>query len=156
MLVTALPAPREGLGILIISDSAARVLAAQHAYGPDVLVIGLGYVGLPLAAEATRCGLTVTGYDPSGAVVSGLNAGRSHIPDVSSDDVAVMLTNKFQARADEVVRPLLERGSGLKAGRDFALAFSLQAHTAHDPEDIGRHARLLLDTRGVTAGGGRL
>jgi nucleotide sugar dehydrogenase len=145
-------------------------------------VIGLGYVGLPLAAEATRCGLIVTGYDPSDAVVSSLNAGRSHIADVPGDEVEAMLKSSFRATSDEasigspstivicvptpltaengpdltavksatemsarqlrpgslvvlesttypgttdeVVRPLLERESGLKAGQDFALAFS--------------------------------
>ena len=35
---------------------------------PEVLVIGLGYVGLPLAAEASRAGLTVTGFDTNRAV----------------------------------------------------------------------------------------
>ena len=64
-------------------------------------MLGLGYVGLPLAAEATRCGLTVTGYDPDRAVVRDLNAGRSHLPHVSSADVAAMVRGRFQATADE-------------------------------------------------------
>ena len=42
----------------------------------DVLVIGLGYVGLPLAVEAARAGFRVTGYDTSAAIAAGLNAGR--------------------------------------------------------------------------------
>jgi UDP-N-acetyl-D-mannosaminuronate dehydrogenase len=41
-------------------------------------VIGLGYVGLPLAVEASRAGLTVTGFDTNRAVINGLNSARSH------------------------------------------------------------------------------
>ena len=145
-------------------------------------MVGLGYVGLPLVVEAVRSGLSVVGCDISPAVVSGLNAGRSHISDVSSDEVAAMLARGFRATTDEitigipgtivicvptplatdggpdlaavrsaaemsarllrpgslvvlesttypgttdeVVRPLLEKLSGLSAGLDFALAFS--------------------------------
>jgi UDP-N-acetyl-D-glucosamine dehydrogenase len=169
-------------GILASHVNPATTGLTYHGQGPDVLVIGLGYVGLPLAAEATRCGLTVTGYDPDEGVVSNLNAGRSHIADVSSDAIVAMLANKFRATADEaatgspgtivicvptpltadngpdltavksaaemsarrlrpgalvvlestsypgttdeVVRPLLEQESGLRAGTDFSLAYS--------------------------------
>src|SRR5690606_31131372 len=45
-------------------------------------IIGLGYVGLPLAIELARAGFPVLGYDVSQRVVDGLNAGRSHIKDV--------------------------------------------------------------------------
>ena len=48
-------------------------------------VLGLGYVGLPLAVEAARAGYRVVGFDISEAVVSGLNHGDSHIGDVSSE-----------------------------------------------------------------------
>jgi UDP-N-acetyl-D-glucosamine dehydrogenase len=167
---------------LISCDGPVRVLASAPAQGPDVLVIGLGYVGLPLAAEATRCGLAVAGYDSNDAIVTGLNAGRSHIADVSCGEVEAMLAARFQATTDEttigspatmiicvptpltadngpdltavksaaqmaarqlqpgalvvlesttypgttdeVVRPLLEQESGLRAGQDFSLAFS--------------------------------
>lgn len=51
-------------------------------------VIGLGYVGLPLAVEMTRSGYRVLGYDVSAQVVAGVNAGRSHIGDVRSEDLA--------------------------------------------------------------------
>ncbi len=37
----------------------------------DLLVIGLGYVGLPLAIQAVRSGLRVTGYDTSERIVAG-------------------------------------------------------------------------------------
>ncbi len=48
-------------------------------------VIGLGYVGLPLAIELARAGFRTLGFDVSERVVSAVNAGRSHIQDVSSE-----------------------------------------------------------------------
>ena len=150
--------------------------------GQDVLVIGLGYVGLPLAIAAARAGFRVTGLDLNAEKVAGLMAGRSHVDDLTDDDVAEMLSRGFRATADEadagpqdvivicvptplseadgpdlsavraatatagrllkagtlvslesttypgtteeVVRPLLEKTSGLTAGLDFSLAFS--------------------------------
>jgi UDP-N-acetyl-D-glucosamine dehydrogenase len=148
----------------------------------NVLVIGLGYVGLPLAIQAARSGFAVTGLDTSAKIVAGLLAGRSHVDDVTDGEIAEMLSGGFRATADEttleaqdvivicvptplseadgpdlsavraatqtagrllkagtfvslesttypgtteeVVRPLLEKASGLTAGIDFALAFS--------------------------------
>jgi UDP-N-acetyl-D-glucosamine dehydrogenase len=82
---------------LISHVSPASVSASSHTQGLNVLVIGHGYVGLPLAADATRSGLTVVGYDISPAVVSGLNSGWSHIADVSSAEVAAMQARGFRA-----------------------------------------------------------
>ena len=143
--------------------------------------MGLGYVGMPVAHEAVRAGLAVTGFDTSQVVVDGLNAGLSHIDDLTDEDVQCMLGNGFRAFTDpaclsdatvvvicvptpldkdlgpnleaveiagrsaannaragqlivlestsypgtteEVLQPILE-SSGLKAGEDFALAYS--------------------------------
>jgi len=63
-------------------------------------VIGLGYVGLPVAFEACRAGLTVTGFDISSDVVERLNAGQSHIDDLSDGDVAAMRECGFVATGD--------------------------------------------------------
>ena len=148
----------------------------------NVVIIGLGYVGLPLAAEAVRAGLNVTGFDVKQAAVDSLNAGRSHVDDLTDADIAAMAANGFRATTDpaaipgadtiiicvptplsesdgpdltavkaaaemagkllrhgtlvvlesttypgttdEVVRPILEKASGLTAGLDFHLAFS--------------------------------
>ena len=148
----------------------------------DVLVIGLGYVGLPLAHEACKAGLKVVGFDLATTVITNLNSGRSHVDTVSDTDVAEMVTAGFRATdleaqtghpetiiicvptplspdgipdlkavrgaaklagrilspgmlvvlestsypgtTDEVVRPLLEKISGLNAGTDFSLVFS--------------------------------
>ncbi|NJP50315.1 nucleotide sugar dehydrogenase [Streptomyces sp. SBST2-5] len=147
----------------------------------DLVVVGLGYVGLPLARSAAAAGLKVVGLDRSRQVVDGLNSGRSHVDDITDAEVASMLEQGFRASdrpeeiaeaaavvvcvptplteygspdlgavhaavediathfrpgtlvvlesttypgtTDEVVRPRLEAG-GLKAGRDFHLAFS--------------------------------
>ena len=51
-------------------------------------VIGLGYVGLPLAVEFARAGFDVTGFDVDASKVTELNAGRSYILDVKNEEVA--------------------------------------------------------------------
>jgi len=50
-------------------------------------VIGLGYVGLPLAVEAARAGIRVLGFDVKDNVVGGINAGRSHIQDLTDQEI---------------------------------------------------------------------
>jgi UDP-N-acetyl-D-glucosamine dehydrogenase len=66
----------------------------------DLVVIGLGYVGLPLAREAVGAGLRVRGFDVTAPVVAALNEGRSHVDDISDADVAVMLAAGFRATDD--------------------------------------------------------
>ena len=148
----------------------------------DLLVIGLGYVGLPLVREATNVGLNVVGFDIGQGVVDLLNSGHSHVDDISDEDVQRMLATGFRATTqeseigdpdtvvicvptplseadgpdltavraasetvgrllrkgmlvvlesttypgttDELVRPILEKASGLSAEVDFHLAFS--------------------------------
>ncbi|MFL6106187.1 MAG: nucleotide sugar dehydrogenase [Marmoricola sp.] len=70
------------------------------AASTDLVVIGLGYVGLPLAKEATSAGLRVVGLDVTTAIVDGLNAGRSHVDDLSDDDIAAMVAAGFRATTD--------------------------------------------------------
>jgi UDP-N-acetyl-D-glucosamine dehydrogenase len=50
-------------------------------------VVGLGYVGLPLAVEFGRAGFTTVGIDLDAAKVDAINNGRSYIDDVSTADV---------------------------------------------------------------------
>lgn len=61
----------------------------------DLAVIGLGYVGMPLARAASRKGLTVIGFDTDPGLIADLAAGRSHIDDVSDADVVDMLEAGF-------------------------------------------------------------
>ena len=145
-------------------------------------VIGLGYVGLPLAVEFGRVGYEAIGFDLDARKVNAINEGRSYIDDVPTAHVAELkaanrlrATTNFDALAevdtinicvptplrktkdpdmsyivtaaeeiakrlrpghlvilesttypgttDELVLPMLEKG-GLKAGKDFFLAFS--------------------------------
>ena len=148
----------------------------------SVGIVGLGYVGLPLAMEFAAKGFSVTGFDVDAGKAAGLMRGRSHIPDVPSKAVAAAVgagrlaaTTRFDGlrrmdavivcvptplrktkepdlsyivSACEQIVPRLRRGQlivlesttypgttrelvlpmfekkGLKAGRDFHLAFS--------------------------------
>ena len=64
-------------------------------------VIGLGYVGLPLAVEFARAGYGVIGYDVDERKVKELMAGKSYIPDVPSSHLAEVVNNgKFVATTD--------------------------------------------------------
>ena len=51
-------------------------------------VIGLGYVGLPLAVTAARAGFAVTGFDVDASKADRLSAGESYIEAVSNTDLA--------------------------------------------------------------------
>lgn len=145
-------------------------------------VIGLGYVGLPLAVELAKADVATVGFDIDPDRTAAITSGNSYIADVRSDDLRSVVkgltlsaTNDFTAltgvdsinvcvptplrktrdpdlshvvaavdqvaahlrpgqlvilesttypgTVDEVVRPRLEAG-GLRAGRDFCLAFS--------------------------------
>ncbi|MGH7638160.1 MAG: nucleotide sugar dehydrogenase, partial [Gemmatimonadaceae bacterium] len=64
-------------------------------------VIGLGYVGLPLAVEFARAGFHVIGYDVSERVVDLINTGRSHIKDVAGSAVAALVKEgRLEATTD--------------------------------------------------------
>jgi UDP-N-acetyl-D-glucosamine dehydrogenase len=52
-----------------------------------IVVVGIGYVGLPLAMELAQAGYRVLGFDINPDVVEGLNAGRSHVKDVSDSQL---------------------------------------------------------------------
>ncbi len=149
----------------------------------DVAVIGAGYVGVPLAATFAEAGSRVLLLDVQPHIVEQLNAGTSHIEDVSSERLAelvkgglvvastdyeqvrlahavlialptplsrqrepdlsyveraarslapvlqrgqviVLESTTWPGTTREIVQPILEEGSGLKAGEDFHLAMS--------------------------------
>jgi UDP-N-acetyl-D-glucosamine dehydrogenase len=71
-------------------------------------VVGLGYVGLPLAVEFAKAGFSVTGIDVQESKVGSLNRGESHVQDVPSSEIARLIADKrFTATADfSVVREL--------------------------------------------------
>jgi UDP-N-acetyl-D-glucosamine dehydrogenase len=64
-------------------------------------VVGLGYVGLPLAVELAGAGYRVLGYDVNPAVVAGLQAGRSHVKDVPDAELRrIRADQRFEATTD--------------------------------------------------------
>lgn len=58
-----------------------------------VAVIGLGYVGLPLATLLAEAGFTVVGVDPNQKKINSLNHGESYISDVPTDRIAHLITS---------------------------------------------------------------
>ena len=71
-------------------------------------IVGLGYVGLPLAVEFANAGFSVTGIDVLQPKVDGLNRGESYVQDVPSAEIAKLVgAKKFRATTDfSVVREL--------------------------------------------------
>ncbi len=66
-----------------------------------VAVIGIGYVGLPLAVEVASAGFETVGYDKSAGKVARLNASESYIKDVKSSELAPLVSSgKLKASTD--------------------------------------------------------
>lgn len=146
-------------------------------------VVGLGYVGLPLAVEKAKAGFKTIGFDVQDAKVKMVNEGHNYIGDVVDSDLAELVEAKiltatsdfsfvkdvdfiaicvptpldahqqpdisyvrssteaiskyltkgtmvvlesttYPGTTEEMIRPILEEGSGLKCGEDFYLGFS--------------------------------
>ena len=68
-----------------MNETAARLQGRLTARSARVGVVGLGYVGLPLAVEFAGAGFVTTGIDLDGRKVDAVNQGTSYIPDVSTD-----------------------------------------------------------------------
>ena len=84
------------------ASSAADLLVAKTRDRSALIgIVGLGYVGLPLAMEFARAGFRVLGFDVSRGLIEALNQGRSHVQDVASADVGRFTQQgKFAATAD--------------------------------------------------------
>ncbi len=146
-------------------------------------VVGLGYVGLPLAVEKAKAGFKTIGFDVQTEKVDLVNAGHNYIGDVIDDDLKALVDNgmlsatvdfsfvkdvdfiaicvptpldlhqqpdisyvrnstieiakyltkdtmvvlestTYPGTTEELIKPLLEEGSGLKCGEEFYLGFS--------------------------------
>ena len=167
-------------------------------------VVGLGYVGLPLAVEKAKAGFQTIGFDVQNEKVDMVNAGKNYIGDVVDDDLSDLVKNgmlsattdfsfikdvdfvaicvptpldthqqpdisyvkasseaiskhlrkgtmvvlessTYPGTTEELVRPILEEGSGLICGTDFYLGFSPERvdpgnavyHTKNTPKVVG-------------------
>ncbi len=69
------------------------LLQKIHNRQAHVAIIGLGYVGLPLAVAFAEAGFRTTGIDIDAKRVAGLNAGQSHVSDIPSEKLVALLTN---------------------------------------------------------------
>lgn len=146
-------------------------------------VVGLGYVGLPLAVEKAKAGYKTIGFDVQKEKVDMVNAGHNYIGDVVNEDLetivksgmlsattdftfvkdvdfiaicvptpldehqqpdisyvrdsavsvskhlkkgtmVVLESTTYPGTTEELIKPILEEGSGLKCGEDFYLGFS--------------------------------
>jgi UDP-N-acetyl-D-glucosamine dehydrogenase len=160
---------------------------------PEIAIVGLGYVGLPLSLQFARSGVTVLGLDIDSDKVNALNRGRSYIKHIPAEAVAeqvkthrltaatdfarvkeveaviicvptplnknrepdisfilqtgcaiaphvrpgalvVLESTTYPGTTDEDLRAVLESGSGLKAGKDFHLAFSPEREDPANPD----------------------
>lgn len=146
-------------------------------------VVGLGYVGLPLAVEKAKAGFKTIGFDVQTSKVEMVNQGNNYIGDVVDSDLSdlvrkgrlsatsdfafirdvdfiavcvptpldehqepdisyvkdsvtkiskyltpgtmvVLESTTYPGTTEELIKPILEKGSGLQCGRDFYLGFS--------------------------------
>jgi len=165
-----------------MTSAAVRLLDQIRSRQSRAGVVGLGYVGLPLAVELARAGFETVGIDVDSRKVDAVNRGTSYIPDVSTEDLSALVaggtlrattdfasvaaldtinicvptplrktkdpdlsfvaaavegvaahlhpgmlvvleSTTYPGTTEEFVKPHLEAG-GLRAGRDFFLAFS--------------------------------
>lgn len=167
-------------------------------------IVGLGYVGLPLAVEKAKAGFRTIGFDLQDKKVEMVNAGHNYIGDVVDEDLAKLTKSKklsattdfsfikdvdfiaicvptpldehqepdityvrdsviavskyltkgtmvvlesttYPGTTEELIKPLLEQGSGLVCGEDFYLGFSPERvdpgnklyHTKNTPKVVG-------------------
>ncbi len=73
-------------------DTKSRLIAKAADRSALFGVVGLGYVGLPLAVELAAARYRVIGFDVNDTVVRGVNAGRSHIQDVPTERLAGLVS----------------------------------------------------------------
>lgn len=69
----------------------------------NLVVIGQGYVGLPLSQAASHAGYNVTGLEVNQEVVDNLNSGSSHVEDIPDLALQTMLENGYRATTDNAV-----------------------------------------------------
>jgi UDP-N-acetyl-D-glucosamine dehydrogenase len=178
---------------LDISPLATSFVSRVESREVVIGILGLGYVGIPLAIAALRRGFKVVGFDIDIDRVERLNSGKSAIKHIPMDAIiegraagmfeattdfgrlgepdalliavptpltkhrepnlsyvvntteaigkklrkgqlVVLESTTYPGTTDEVMRPLLEKLSGLKSGSDFFLAFSPEREDPGNPD----------------------
>ena len=96
--------PTGAAGTITVEDSSEahndRMLETVHNRTAQVGVVGLGYVGLPLAMLFARAGFPVTGFDVDRSKVNKLNAGSSYIQRILPEEIAQLREAGFSASAE--------------------------------------------------------
>lgn len=164
-------------------DTLTKLKEKIISHKATVGVVGLGYVGLPLAVEKARAGFKTIGFDVQKQKVDMVNAGHNYIGDVVNEDlqalvesgmlsattdfsfvkdvdfiaicvptpldahqqpdisfvkgsaeaiakhltkdtIVVLESTTYPGTTEDLLKPILEKGSGLKCGEDFLLGFS--------------------------------
>lgn len=78
--------------------------ALDDNVGPlKLVVVGLGYVGLPLLFEAARVGIQTVGLDANAAIVESLASGKSHVDDIDDEMIRECLANGVRFSSDPEV-----------------------------------------------------
>ena len=89
---------------ILENDVARSLMEKIDKRTAKIAVVGVGYVGLPLAVYFAEDGFHVEGFDVSEKTVGILNSGQTHIKDVPSDRVkAVVESGNFHATSDESI-----------------------------------------------------
>ena len=78
-------------------------MVSKTEFEYDLGVVGLGYVGLPLAVESSQQGLKVVGYDINPERVEMINNGISPIEDISNDELTNALNNFYSILDSELL-----------------------------------------------------
>ena len=69
-----------------------------------ISIIGLGYVGLPLALQFARSGVKVLGLDVDSSKVQDINAGRSYIKHIKAEDIQQQHSNGYLEASNDFSR----------------------------------------------------
>ncbi len=138
-------------GDLPLTTHALSVADRIRSRKARVGVIGLGYVGLPLAVEFARAGFDVTGFDVDEMKVQEIGAGKSHVPDVPASELSAVVS-KGRLRATSDMRGLASMDvvdicvpTPLRKTRDPDLSYVVKAVEAV-AATLGRGQLVILES----------